>query len=73
MHVVDTLWLRWCECVDGCSEGGNMKEILLTMGWLVVLDGLITLLWLLTRHNGMDQIDFKIKIAVKNQENLIKH
>jgi hypothetical protein len=26
MHVVDMLWLRWCESVDGCSEGGNMKE-----------------------------------------------
>jgi hypothetical protein len=29
------LWLRWCECVDGCSEGGNMKEILLTLNWIV--------------------------------------
>jgi hypothetical protein len=27
-----------------------------------VLDGLVTLLWLLTRHNGMDPIDFKIKV-----------
>jgi hypothetical protein len=33
-----------------------------------VLDGLITPLRLLTRHNGRDQIDFKIKIFVTLQQ-----
>jgi hypothetical protein len=27
-----------------------------------MLDGLVTPLWVLIRHNGMDPVDFKIKV-----------